>query len=78
MKPPDWRLGMYVGHRQEHRRRRHLQEVPQRERQKVPADQKWFWTDRWQQMEREADADIAAGRVAAFEDVEDFLADLDA
>ena len=28
----------------------------------VAADQAWFWTDRWQQMEREADADIAAGR----------------
>jgi len=28
----------------------------------VPADQAWFWTDRWQAMEREADADIAAGR----------------
>ena len=29
----------------------------------VPADQAWFWTERWQQMEREADADVAAGRV---------------
>ena len=28
----------------------------------VPADQAWFWTDRWQAMEREADADVAAGR----------------
>ena len=28
----------------------------------VPADQAWFWTERWQGMEREADADIAAGR----------------
>ena len=28
----------------------------------VPADQAWFWADRWQQMEREADADFAAGR----------------
>jgi bifunctional DNA-binding transcriptional regulator/antitoxin component of YhaV-PrlF toxin-antitoxin module len=28
----------------------------------VPADQAWFWTERWQQMEREADADIAAGQ----------------
>lgn len=28
----------------------------------VPADQAWFWTDRWQAMEREADAAIAAGR----------------
>jgi len=28
----------------------------------VPADQAWFWTERWQAMEREADADVAAGR----------------
>ena len=43
----------------------------------VPADQAWFWTERWQQMEREADGAIAAGRVKAAEDVEEFLADLD-
>jgi hypothetical protein len=28
----------------------------------VPADQAWFWTERWQALEREADADIAEGR----------------
>jgi len=33
----------------------------------VPADQAWFWTDRWQQMEREADADVAAGRTTVVE-----------
>ena len=27
------------------------------------ASQAWFWTPEWQQMEREADEDIAAGRV---------------
>jgi bifunctional DNA-binding transcriptional regulator/antitoxin component of YhaV-PrlF toxin-antitoxin module len=43
----------------------------------IPADQAWFWTKRWQRMEREADADIAAGRVATFDDTESFLADLD-
>lgn len=43
----------------------------------VPADQVWFWTDRWQRMEREADADIAADRVATFDGVEDLLADLE-
>lgn len=31
---------------------------------------------RWQQMEREADEDIAAGRVARFDDLESFIADL--
>lgn len=43
----------------------------------VPADQQWFWTERWQAMEREADEDIAAGRVAQFDSAGDFLADLD-
>lgn len=43
----------------------------------VPADQRWFWTERWQAMEREADADIAAGRVTDFADVKEFLAHLD-
>lgn len=49
-------------------------------RPRVTSDpsQAWFWTERWQQMEREADADFAAGRVATFDDVESFLADLDA
>ena len=39
--------------------------------------QAWFWTDRWQQMEREADAAIAEGRVKTFDDLEGFLAHLD-
>lgn len=43
----------------------------------VPADQAWFWTDKWQQMEREADEDIKAGRVKRSENVDDFLRELD-
>ncbi len=43
----------------------------------VPADQAWFWTARWQRMEREADADIAAGRVRQFNSAEAMLDDLD-
>ncbi len=43
----------------------------------VPADQAWFWTERWQQMEHEADKAIAGGHVAAVDDVEELLADLD-
>jgi bifunctional DNA-binding transcriptional regulator/antitoxin component of YhaV-PrlF toxin-antitoxin module len=43
----------------------------------IPVEQRWFWTERWQEMERGADDDIAAGRVARFESAEDFLADLD-
>jgi bifunctional DNA-binding transcriptional regulator/antitoxin component of YhaV-PrlF toxin-antitoxin module len=44
----------------------------------VPAENAWFWTDRWQAMEREAAEDIAEGRTVTFDDVESFLADLDA
>jgi AbrB family looped-hinge helix DNA binding protein len=36
----------------------------------IPPDQAWFWTERWQNMEREAQADIEAGRVHAFENAE--------
>jgi AbrB family looped-hinge helix DNA binding protein len=43
----------------------------------VPSDQTWFWTERWQQMEREADDDFAAGRVTVTEDADEFLAELD-
>ncbi len=43
----------------------------------VPADQRWFWTERWQSMEREADGDIVAGRIERFDHADDFLADLD-
>ncbi len=43
----------------------------------VPADQAWFWTDRWQQMEREADNAIAAGLVTSLEGAEELLTDLE-
>lgn len=43
----------------------------------VPADQHWFWTDRWQRMEREVDEAVAAGDVEVFDDAESFLANLD-
>lgn len=43
----------------------------------VPAEQAWFWTDRWQAMEREADADVAAGRVTVVDGLDGLIADLD-
>lgn len=39
----------------------------------VPADQAWFWTNRWQEMEREVDQHLAAGRVSHHESVDDLL-----
>lgn len=43
----------------------------------VPADQAWFWTERWQRMEREADADIAAGRTVVTDNLDEFFAELE-
>ena len=43
----------------------------------VPADQAWFWTPEWQAMEREADEDIAAGRMVRFHSIEEMDAYLD-
>lgn len=43
----------------------------------VPADQRWFWTERWQEREREVDDQVAAGHVAVHESTDDFLAHLD-
>lgn len=39
----------------------------------IDATQAWFWTPEWQAGEREADADIAAGRGETFESGEEFL-----
>ncbi len=36
----------------------------------------WFWTPEWQKGEREADADIKAGRVYQAKNVEDLIASL--
>src|SRR5262249_34991948 len=38
----------------------------------IPRDQAWFWTPEWQAGEREADADIAAGRGQVFTDDDEF------
>ncbi|MCL6447668.1 MAG: AbrB/MazE/SpoVT family DNA-binding domain-containing protein [Armatimonadetes bacterium] len=43
----------------------------------IPAEQAWFWTREWQAGEKEADEDIAAGRVKTFDRVDDLLEELD-
>ena len=43
----------------------------------IPIDQAWFWSKRWQKMEREAERDIEQGKVKQFKTAEDFLADLE-
>jgi hypothetical protein len=43
----------------------------------IDPDQAWFWTPEWQAGEREADADIAAGRGILYDSDEEFLAALE-
>jgi AbrB family looped-hinge helix DNA binding protein len=43
----------------------------------VNKSQAYFWTKKWQEGEREADEDIKAGRVKAFNSVEELISDLE-
>lgn len=43
----------------------------------VPANQRWFWEDRWQRREMEADEHLAAERATVHDSSEDFLKHLD-
>ena len=42
----------------------------------VPKDQEWYWSKQWQEWEREAGEDVAAGRIKGFDNVEDLVAAL--
>jgi antitoxin PrlF len=39
----------------------------------IDATQAWFWTPEWQKGEREADADLAAGKTESFASGDEFL-----
>lgn len=43
----------------------------------IDKSQAYFWTEAWQQAEREAEEDIAEGRVTAYETVDDLIVALD-
>lgn len=43
----------------------------------VPADQAWFWSERWQRMEREVDDHVEQGEVTTFDSSGDFLSSLE-
>jgi bifunctional DNA-binding transcriptional regulator/antitoxin component of YhaV-PrlF toxin-antitoxin module len=49
-----------------------------RPRLSVPADQAWFWSERWQTMEREVDEHVRRGETSVYEDAGDLLRHLDA
>ena len=44
----------------------------------VDKSQTYFWSDAWQQGEREANEDIAEGRVSGFSNVEELITALEA
>jgi antitoxin PrlF len=45
--------------------------------QTIPPDQAWFWSERWQRLERAAQADIDAGRVIEVHGVKEAMDVLD-
>lgn len=53
----------------------HLVLVP---KQLIDKDQTWFWTQEWQAAEHEAEDELRAGQVKAFDTLDELIADLDA
>ena len=45
--------------------------------QTIDPEQAWFWSDRWQRMEQEAQADLEAGRIVEYANIAEALAALD-
>ncbi len=45
--------------------------------QVIDPEQAWFWSDRWQRMEREAQADLETGRTIEYTNITEALAALD-
>jgi bifunctional DNA-binding transcriptional regulator/antitoxin component of YhaV-PrlF toxin-antitoxin module len=43
----------------------------------IPADQAWFWADRWQRAEREVDDHVERGEITTHESTEEFLSSLE-
>ncbi len=43
----------------------------------VDKDQAWFWRQRWQKLEAEAEADIQKGRVKSFDSVEELFDEIE-
>ena len=43
----------------------------------VPAAQAWFWSERWQQLEREVDGHIERDELERFDSSDGFLSSLD-
>lgn len=69
--PPEIRAALHVGEGDEVEFTvTDAGEILLRDMTSVPADQRWFWEPDWQAGEREASAQIKAGDVEVFEDVD--------
>jgi len=55
---------------------KHARVNPAVEAMATAEDQAWFWTEEWQAGEREAEADLAAGRYQVFDKMESLIDDL--
>lgn len=44
---------------------------------RIDPEQAWFWTREWQEKEREADEDLAAGRGTTYENDDDLIGALE-
>jgi hypothetical protein len=42
----------------------------------IPSDQRWWWTEQWQEGERQAERDLKAGRVVIVQSADQLLEDL--
>ena len=42
----------------------------------IDPEQAWFWSDRWQRMEQEAQTDLEAGRIVEYANIAEALAAL--
>ncbi len=47
--------------------------IEMRPQMAVPVSQLWFWSEQWQEREREAEEDISHDRMTRFDDAESFL-----
>lgn len=47
--------------------------IEMRPQMAIPVSQLWFWSEQWQEREREAGEDVAHDRVTRFDDAESFL-----
>lgn len=43
----------------------------------IDKDQAWFWTERWQKLEAEAESDIQSGKIKSFDSVKELFDEME-